>query len=389
MAQNMERVLFVHAHPDDESIATGGTIASLVEAGARVTVLTLTRGELGEVIPADLQHLLADTALLSAHREVELAAAMRALGVIDHRYLGDPDARWRNLPPRRYLDSGMRWGDDGAEPLDAQAEQSLSAAPLASVVADIVAVIADIEPTAVVSYDARGGYGHPDHRRSHDAALAAANATGVAFFEIVADGGTGDIAVDVTAVADRKRAALAAHRTQLTLEGDSFVLSNGKSQPIGLVERFRRVVEADESPRLPYAQQPALVKILVGLAALLFGGLVGALMTTVHQANTVAFGVPVPWGLILALAAAVALISGMRVLTRSRAITAVAAVGVMGATAFLAAPTGGGSVLVPANFAGALWTFAPAVVTLVALAWPNLERRPRDHRKRAAQAGIG
>jgi N-acetyl-1-D-myo-inositol-2-amino-2-deoxy-alpha-D-glucopyranoside deacetylase len=96
-----ERVLFVHAHPDDESITTGGTIATLLDAGAHVTVLTCTRGELGEVIPADLQHLLESPEALGAYREKELAAAMAALGVTDHRYLGDDDALWDDLAPRR------------------------------------------------------------------------------------------------------------------------------------------------------------------------------------------------------------------------------------------------------------------------------------------------
>ncbi|MGO1878671.1 MAG: PIG-L family deacetylase, partial [Brevibacterium yomogidense] len=88
-------VLFVHAHPDDESIATGGTLAHLVRAGARVVVLTATRGEGGEVIGEQLAHLAGDRQGLAAHREGELAAAMRAVGVTDHRFLGstDPEAR--------------------------------------------------------------------------------------------------------------------------------------------------------------------------------------------------------------------------------------------------------------------------------------------------------
>ncbi|MCU1423904.1 MAG: N-acetyl-D-myo-inositol-2-amino-2-deoxy-alpha-D-glucopyranoside deacetylase, partial [Microbacteriaceae bacterium] len=381
MAQNMERVLFVHAHPDDESITTGGTIATLVNAGSNVTVLTLTRGELGEVIPAELQHLLEDNSAIAAHRETELASAMRVLGVTDHRYLGNADARWRGLPARRYLDSGMRWGDNGAEALESQAELSLSAALLEGVVADIVAVIADTSATAVVSYDARGGYGHPDHERAHQAALAAATATGVPFYEVVGSGDA-DVVVDVTPVAASKRAALAAHRTQITLDGDDFVLSNGESQPIGLVESFRRVDARtardghEAHVDVPFRQQSVLVKIVTGIFALLLGALVGTLMTTVHQSTVAIAGIAVPWGVIVALLASGALIVGLRVLTTSRAITVLGALGVMGVTAFLATPTVGGSVLVPANLAGTLWTFAPAVVTLVALAWPNLEHRP-------------
>jgi N-acetyl-1-D-myo-inositol-2-amino-2-deoxy-alpha-D-glucopyranoside deacetylase len=368
-----ERVLFVHAHPDDESITTGGTIATLLDAGAHVTVLTCTRGELGEVIPADLQHLLESPEALGAYREKELAAAMAALGVTDHRYLGDDDARWDDLAPRRYLDSGMRWGDSGAEPLASLGAESLSAAGLSNVAADVAAVIADVEPTAVVSYDARGGYGHPDHVRAREAAQRAASVMGVPFFEIVADA-AGPIVIDVSAVAQRKRAALAAHRTQLTLDGDTFALSNGSVHPIALTETFRQVpVERDDVP-VPFRDQSLGTKILAALLALGLGAVVGALMTAVHQSTAVVGDVAVPWGLLLGLVAVVGLVVGLRVLTAGRLLPILATVGVMGMTAILASPTLGGSVIVPANTAGYVWTFAPAVVILLVVAWPNLSR---------------
>lgn len=366
-----ERVLFVHAHPDDESITTGGTIATLTAAGAAVTVLTCTRGELGEVIPADLQHLVGSPESLAAHRETELAAAMLALGVTDHRYLGDANARWVDLPPRRYLDSGMRWGASGAESLESLGALSLSAASMSGVTADIAAVIADVAPVAVVSYDARGGYGHPDHVRAHDAARRAAEVMGVDFFEIVTDG-TGPLVVDVTPVADRKRAALAAHRSQLTLDGDSFALSNGVSQPIGFTESFRRLRETPPDENLPFREQPVGIKVAVGALSLAFGAVIGALMTAVHQSNALLGGIAVPWGLALALVASTGFVVGLRVLTSSRIIPIAATVGIMGMTTFLASPTMGGSVIVPANIVGLIWTLAPAAVILVVVAWPNL-----------------
>jgi len=369
-----ERILFVHAHPDDESITTGGTIATFVSAGAAVTVLTCTRGELGEVIPADLRYLLDDPDALGAHREGELAEAMLALGVRDHRFLGDARARWVDLPPRRYRDSGMRWGASGvAEALDATDGRSLAAADIGAVSADIAAVIADIDATAVVSYDATGGYGHPDHVRAHDAALRAAEVMGVPFFEIVADG-RGPLVVDVAPVAARKRAALAAHRTQLELDGDDFALSNGVAQPIGTTESFRRVDPIAESDSIPFREQTVGTKIGVGLLVLVAGGVIGALMTAVHQSTAAVAGVPVAWGLVLALLASTAFVVGLRVLTSSRVIPILATVGIMGATAYLAAPTVGGSVIVPANIVGVIWTFAPAAVILVVVAWPNLGR---------------
>ena len=87
----MKRALFVHAHPDDETINNGATMAQLVEDGVEVTLITCTRGEEGEVLVSDLAHLASHAQDgLGAHREIELAEAMRALGVKDHRFLATP-----------------------------------------------------------------------------------------------------------------------------------------------------------------------------------------------------------------------------------------------------------------------------------------------------------
>ena len=92
-------LLLVHAHPDDESIGTGATMARYAAQGARVTLVTCTLGELGEIIPPDLAHLAAGRDdRLGQYRIGELAAACAALGVTDHRFLGGA-GRWR--------DSGM------------------------------------------------------------------------------------------------------------------------------------------------------------------------------------------------------------------------------------------------------------------------------------------
>ena len=97
--RSARRLLLVHAHPDDESIGTGATIARYAAEGAHVTLVTCTLGELGEIIPPELAHLGADREnRLGAHRITELAAACAALGVSDHRFLGGP-GRWH--------DSGM------------------------------------------------------------------------------------------------------------------------------------------------------------------------------------------------------------------------------------------------------------------------------------------
>src|SRR3954451_8178008 len=100
-----QRLLLVHAHPDDESIGNGATVAKYVAEGREVTVVSCTAGGMGEILVPELEHLAADQEdRLGEHRRGELADAMKALGVTDHRYLaGFCTSR----------DSGMTWHEDG------------------------------------------------------------------------------------------------------------------------------------------------------------------------------------------------------------------------------------------------------------------------------------
>ncbi len=85
------RLLLVHAHPDDETINNGATMAMYAALGAEVTLVTCTRGEEGEVLVEEHAHKAAALDdLLGEHRVIELEDAMKALGVKDHRYLGAP-----------------------------------------------------------------------------------------------------------------------------------------------------------------------------------------------------------------------------------------------------------------------------------------------------------
>lgn len=375
----MQRVLFVHAHPDDESISTGATIATLVAAGDSVTVLTCTRGERGEVIPDDLAHL-EGTDGLGPVRELELAAAMAALGVRDHRMLGSDDARWQGRDPRVYRDSGMRWSGSGtARALDTMDPWSLTSADLGEVAADIAAVMAEIEPDVVVSYRADGGYGHPDHIRVHQATRTAAEVMRVPFYVIDPDARQG-LTVDAAPVLERKRAALAAHRTQVTLEGDTFSLSSGAPRRLAEPERFRRL----KPPVTEFAGYSLVARIAICLIALVVGALAGVVLTVSHQATVAG----IPWGIIVAIVVSTALIAGLRLVFVTRLVAAAAATGLLGASALLSVQTQGGSILVPDNIVGYIWTFAPVVVSLVVLAWPRVDP-PAGHRIAAVPAAKG
>lgn len=384
MGNESKRVLFVHAHPDDETLATGGTIAALVDSGAEVTVLSCTRGEHGEVIPPELATLEGDGPRLAEHRMAELTEAMRILdggqGRLNHRYLGNADARQPGLEPRRYLDSGMVWGPNGPEPLAQPEPHSLCSAPLEEVVGDIAAVISELRPNAVVSYDERGGYGHPDHIRVHDAATRAAQTMVVPFFEIVPpDGVTASedlLRMDVSPVVSRKAEAMRAHRTQIAVDGDRYALSSGPSLPIGAEEVYRRVEEADgEDPG--FSEQGVGTRIVTCLIALAAGLGAGVLGTIHHQSTVSLFGAAVPAGLIVALLIVAALLAGLRVVFDHRAPATFAAIGLIVVLLIFAQPGPGGSVLIPADPIGSVWTFGAPVIAAFVLAWPRLTSQAR------------
>ncbi len=240
------RVLFVHAHPDDESITTGGTLAALSEAGREPLLITLTRGERGEVVPGPLQGLVQAHGL-AVVRQNELKTALGMLGLERHAFLGVEPARAEDLPPTIYEDSGMAWGDDGlaTAATDVSAD-ALTSVPAVEVLNDLLAGVYLSGAQGIVSYDDGGGYGHPDHVLAHRISRAVATALGLPFWEIVSKPGAVELqsddkaeAHDVTPWIDRKRAALRAYATQLTVDGDDIVHVGGQRQPIDTIEQFR------------------------------------------------------------------------------------------------------------------------------------------------------
>ncbi|MGN8050696.1 PIG-L family deacetylase [Curtobacterium sp. 22159] len=373
-----ERVLFVHAHPDDETLSSGGTIATLLELGAHVTVLTATRGERGEMLTPELAPLLGDGARVARHRETEIAGALAALGGPDHLWLGGAGARPTDLPERRYTDSGMRWGADGrAVAADDAPADSLTAADLGEVVDDIRAAIRSTDADAVVSYADDGGYGHPDHVRVHHAARYAAKAEDRPFSMIVDPGATeADLTVDVLPVRAKVRAAVEQYRSQVTVDpvdpedptALSWVMPHGVRQHAPAVEAFRHA----EAPAAPapqtYAEMSAPSRVTAVVVALLLGLVAGGLGTVTHQQTLGAF----PIGIVLTTLIVVGLTVGIRLLYRSRAMVAAVGIGVIAATQILSSVGGQSSPLVLANTAGYVWTFGPAVVAALVLAWPDL-----------------
>ena len=262
--QPARRLLLVHAHPDDESINNGATMARYAAEGARVTLVTCTLGELGEVIPPGLRHLTG--AALGEYRLGELTAAMRELGVDDFRLLGGAG---------RYQDSGMMGLPDNDDPACFwQADVDEAAARL-------VEVILETRPQVLVTYDDHGGYGHPDHIQAHRVAMRAVELAAAAGWRIekvywnrlprsaaedafarlrdelpalpfaksavlddvpgVVDDELVTTEIDGSAHAAAKSAAMAAHATQVEVSGAHFVLSNELAQPVFTTEYYELV----------------------------------------------------------------------------------------------------------------------------------------------------
>jgi N-acetyl-1-D-myo-inositol-2-amino-2-deoxy-alpha-D-glucopyranoside deacetylase len=276
-----QRLLLVHAHPDDESIGQGATMARYVAEGRGVTLVTCTAGEMGEILVPELEHLAADREDgLGEHRRTELEAAMKELGVTDFRYLGGFGT---------YRDSGMKWHEDGhAVAADDVHENAFWHADLTEAADHLVEVIREVRPQVMVTYDQFGNYGHPDHIQAHRVAMYAAQLAAVpsyrrelgepwdiakiywgamsesrmraglkalrdagdttTFEGMDPDGELGPFvtrdedltaAVDGAEFVDRKMAALAAHATQITTDGPFFALSNNLGNRVWSTEFYR------------------------------------------------------------------------------------------------------------------------------------------------------
>ncbi|HET7690994.1 MAG TPA: N-acetyl-1-D-myo-inositol-2-amino-2-deoxy-alpha-D-glucopyranoside deacetylase [Nocardioidaceae bacterium] len=284
-----ERLLLVHAHPDDETINQGATMAKYVAQGRHVTLVTCTLGEEGEVLVPDLSHLASDKDdLLGDHRVGELTAAMKELGVTDFRFLGGQG---------RYRDSGMAWHADGhAVPMETVREDTFWKADLLEAATHLVAIIREVRPQVMVTYDEFGGYGHPDHIQAHRVAMYAAQLAAVPTFKpglgdawdiakiywggmsasrmregikalreagdtttfaeleldspvwsIFLEDDQLDAVVDGTEFSDRKLAAMRAHATQIQVDGPFFALSNNiGARAWG--EEFFRLAKGEKGP---------------------------------------------------------------------------------------------------------------------------------------------
>ena len=261
-----KRAIFVHAHPDDETINNGATMAQMVDDGVAVTLVTCTRGEEGEVLVPELAHLASSAEdNLGSHREIELANAMKILGVTDHRFLGD------------YRDSGMMGTAPNENP------NCFWNADIDQAALKLATIIDEIRPQILITYDENGGYGHPDHIQANRVAMRAAElskwkiqkiywnimpksvvAEGMAAMKEQGSDFFGSESIDelpfvkddsfVSAVihapnqVEKKMAAMKAHATQITVDGPFFALSNNLGVKVFADEYYILVKGSKSAP---------------------------------------------------------------------------------------------------------------------------------------------
>jgi N-acetyl-1-D-myo-inositol-2-amino-2-deoxy-alpha-D-glucopyranoside deacetylase len=253
-------LLLVHAHPDDETIGTGATMAKYAAEGVRVTLVTCTLGEEGEVLVPALAELAADKAdQLGGWRIHELDEACVALGVHDHRFLGAPG---------RYRDSGMMDTPANDNP------RCFWRADLDEAAERLIEVIREVRPQVVITYDDFGAYGHPDHIQAHrvtvravaqtrdivkklysttiprsfiEQSIEAMKDSGMSFFEGVESADDVPFAkrddeittqIDARDFLDAKVDAMRAHATQIEVDGPFFALSNNMGQKAFGLEHY-------------------------------------------------------------------------------------------------------------------------------------------------------
>ncbi|SIM44594.1 N-Acetyl-1-D-myo-Inosityl-2-Amino-2-Deoxy-alpha-D-Glucopyranoside Deacetylase MshB [Mycobacteroides abscessus subsp. abscessus] len=396
LAASAATVLFVHAHPDDESSSTGATMARLAREGAAVHLLTMSRGEMGEVIGPEHAELDVRTRdpqdpgdALGALRETELSAALNALGVTGHRFAERPKGG-------AFRDSGMSWAADGtAAPDPNAAPDCLMRAELSQAAEAVAAEIRRLRPEVVVTYDADGGYGHPDHRRTHEAVMAAlpllpdgALPRLVWGEEGEADAGDTRRQAVIHGDLPAKERAMAAHATQIRVDpGHTFRYSNDVVQPISPVETYRLLAaRADARPAgalstsdrgedalspdaVDPEQEPA-GPISSAITAVVVGLLLGFLGTMLHASVAYFDGWYLPWGAILAVLGVFTGTVWTAGYTRRRGMTLVPGLAAFAVVGFFTLARSDSRLVIPTleapiGVAGIIWTLGTVLATAV------------------------
>jgi N-acetyl-1-D-myo-inositol-2-amino-2-deoxy-alpha-D-glucopyranoside deacetylase len=368
-----KRLLIVHAHPDDESLFTGHVIADRLAAKSEVYVFTLTRGERGKVKLDELKGLEGNLAAMGSFRTSELKEALKAYGDVQHAFAGT----------RAYLDSGMRINAFG-KPIKPKNmdELALSAAATTVIADDIAAKINEFKPDAVLTYNSRGGFGHPDHKMAHDATAMAVRKVAKQrrgrapqFWVVAEPREKFDAEIGNAKTAAIKKAALEAHASQVAVGAETYSVVPGKEIRYDRPERIRL-----SSPSILVGIRSAFTF----LWALPLGVLLALAGTMMHQVKANDAG-QTPVGLIVALVMTASLALALRLLRRSRGALYLITASLATAVIWLAQPQPGGELFIPGNDAGNIWAYGSIGICAVVIMFPKIQpgawrRSSRGHR---------
>ena len=366
-----QRVLVVHAHPDDESLFTGHVIADRIAAGAEVMVFTLTRGERGKMKLEELKPLEGKLTAMGAFRSNELLNALTALSTpanaVKHAFAGT----------RAYLDSGMRINSRGKPAKKRRLDEMALVATSVSVIADdIEQLMLKFAPDAVITYNRKGGFGHPDHKRAYEATAMALrhyarnkNVQSGApkhpdFWVIAEPGERASIKVGNAQTAKVKRAALEAHASQVATSAETYSLVPGQDLRYDAPERLRKTRPSKWLMMKPYLR--SIWGLPLGIAVALVG-------TMLHQINTSSVD-HAPIGLALALSMLASITLALRLLRNSRGALYLLALGFLVTIYALAQKQPGNEVFIPSNSIGNYWAYGSTLIVAIIVLFPRLRR---------------
>ena len=355
-----KRLLLVHAHPDDESLFTGHVIAKAIASGAEVFVLTLTRGERGKMKLEELKGLEGNLAAVGAFRAAELKNALNALGVKQHRFAGT----------RAYLDSGFKINAMGraGKPKNMD-ELALSAVSTAVISEDIYRVLKEFKPDYVVTYNRKGGFGHPDHKRANEASSMALRrfakerrGRAPQFWVIAESRERFDVAIGNAETAKVKKAALEAHASQIAVFPETYSIVSGKEVRYDRPERLRK------SSIKPWTVLKPVVLALWALPLGILMAIAGTMLHNIHAADEA----KTPIGLMVALALTISLALALRLLRESRGALYLMVLTFSATLLWLGSKSNDGDVVIANNTNGQWWVYGSIATSLVIMMFPRL-----------------
>jgi N-acetyl-1-D-myo-inositol-2-amino-2-deoxy-alpha-D-glucopyranoside deacetylase len=369
---NAKRLLVVHAHPDDESIFTGHIIAERLAAGAEVYVLTLTRGERGKVKLEELKGLEGQLRAMGAFRSGELKVALTELqkagSKLQHSFAGT----------RAFLDSGMRINSMGRPTKKNRTdEMALASASTAVIAEDIERVMNEFKPDAILTYNSKGGYGHPDHKMAHHATAMAIRhyrrqkRRAPQFWVLAEANERFDVAIGDAKTAKFKRAALEAHSSQVSIFPETYSIGATETR----YDAPERIRKATPSPLVH------LLPLLTFFWAIPLGvllGLSGTLLHSIKTTDTSEF----PIGLTVALTMVASLALALRILRNSRGALYLMTASFLTTVYLLSQKQPGGEILIVANQVGDTWVYGSMAICALIMLFPKLN--PSSWRRSAS-----